>query len=111
MSNEEQAEGTDFKTKCEILAELWLNERDNEDFDDFIEYNDLGLPLAYCISSGIVEETDRARGFIEEAWALLLGSLGIDEGEEFESLDEVLAAGLEFDFEGDFEDEEEEDEE
>ncbi len=106
MSDEQKS--TDFETKCGILSELWLNERDNEDFKDFINYNDLGLPLAYAISSGIVEETDKARGFVEEAWDLLIGSYGLEDT-GFESLDDILAEGI--DFEGidcDYEDEEDE---
>ena len=39
--------------------------RDDVEFKDFIEYNDLGLPLAYAIAEGIVEKTDIASNFIK----------------------------------------------
>ena len=81
---------TEFQNKCSILGELWLNYRDDEEFSDFIEYNDLGLPLAYAISSGIVENTEKATGFIDEAWALLLAGLDIEEDTGFEDLDDLL---------------------
>jgi hypothetical protein len=87
----EEQEETTFKNKCSILSELWLDFRDDEEFKDFIEYNDLGLPLAYAISNDIVTETDRARTFIEEAFDLLLGSMALhDVG--YETLDDVLSA-------------------
>lgn len=81
---------TTFDNKTQILADLWLNYRNEGDFVDFIEYNDLGLPLAYAISAGIVPATDRAREFIEETFALLLASLDIEEDTGFDSLDDLL---------------------
>jgi hypothetical protein len=38
-------QGNTFDNKISILAELWMNYRDDEELQDFIEYNDLGLPL------------------------------------------------------------------
>ncbi len=81
---------TTFDNKTQILADLWLNYRNEGDFVDFIEYNDLGLPLAYAISAGIVPATDRAREFIEETFALLLASLDIEEDTGFDNLDDLL---------------------
>lgn len=80
---------TTFEKKCQILADLWLNLRDDVNFSDFIEYNDLGLPLAYAIDNGIVEKTDNATSFINEAWDLLLTGLELqDIG--YDNLDELL---------------------
>ncbi len=80
---------TTFDKRCEILADLWLNYRDDVNFSDFIEYNDLGLPLAYAISTNIVEKTDKAISFINEAWDLLLTGLQ-QEDTGFESLSQLL---------------------
>ncbi len=81
---------TTFDNKTQILADLWLNYRADGDFTDFVEYNDLGLPLAYAISAGIVPATDRAREFVEETFALLLAGMDITEDTGFESLDDLL---------------------
>lgn len=80
---------TPFSTKCEILSDLWLNYKADTEFKDFIEYNDLGLPLAYSIAEGIVEATPIATRFIEETFELLLAGLAIED-EGFENLDEML---------------------
>ena len=32
-----------FSNKVSILAELWMNYRDDEQLKDFVEYNDLGF--------------------------------------------------------------------
>lgn len=82
---------TTFENKCALLSELWLNYKDDEEFADFVEYNDIGLPLAYAISNGIVESTEKAERFIEETFALLLAGLEIDEDTGFEDLDDLLA--------------------
>lgn len=80
---------TNFSNKCDILAELWLDYRGEEDFADFIEYNDLGLPLAFAISQDIIKSSPRAEGYINEAYDLLLAALEIEDG-EFDTLDDVL---------------------
>ena len=81
---------TSFENKCEILAEAWLTYRRDEEFQDFIEYNDLGLPLAYAIANQIVKRTEKSEKFIEEAFSLLLAGLGIDEDKGYEYLEELL---------------------
>ena len=80
---------TNFLNRCDILAELWLDYRGEEDFQDFVEYNDLGLPLAFAISQDIIKTSPRAEGYINEAYDLLLAALEIEDG-EFDTLDDVL---------------------
>lgn len=58
--------------------------------EDFITYNDLGLPLAYAIDTEIIKSTPKAEMFINETWEVLLAGLNIqDDG--FDSLDDLLA--------------------
>ena len=80
---------TPFLTKCEILSDLWLNYKADDEFKDFIVYNDLGLPLAYAVAEGIVEATPIATNFINETFELLLAGLAIED-EGFETLDGLL---------------------
>ena len=85
---------TTYENKTLILADLWMNYRGEEEFEDFLEYNDLGLPLAYAIANSIVSNTDISSNFINETFDLLLAGLGISEDEGYESLDDVLASTL-----------------
>ena len=66
-----------------------MDYRDEVEFKDFIDYNDLGLPLAYAISEGIVEKSDIASNFINEAFDILLSALGVEDT-GFESLEDIL---------------------
>jgi hypothetical protein len=80
---------TSFDNKCEILADIFINYRDDEEFADFREYNDLGLPLAYAIANGIVSKTSKAETFIGETFALLLAGLDLEDT-GFESIEDLL---------------------
>ena len=80
---------TTFSSKTLILSDLWLNYRDEEQFKDFVAYNDLGLPLAYAIANNVVEATPVAEKFINETFDLLLAGLGVEDT-GFELLDDLL---------------------
>jgi len=82
---------TTFDNKASILADLWLNYKQDDEFADFIEYNDIGLPLAYAIANDIVKTTPVATRFIEESFDLLLAGLGFEDL-TFEDLDELLGS-------------------
>ena len=81
---------TTFEAQTQILADLWMDYRGDEEFKDFLEYNDLGLPLAYAISSGIVDSTPLAKQYVEETFSLLLASVNIVEDAGYDSLDDIF---------------------
>lgn len=85
---------TTFDNKAGILADLWQDYREDEEFADFIEYNDLGLPLAYAVANGIAESNPMIAQFIEESFRLLLLGLEIKEDTGFEVLEDVLSAPM-----------------
>lgn len=81
---------TTYSNKCLILGDLWLNFRDDENFSDFIDYNDIGLPVAYAIASEIVTSTEIAERFVNETFDLLLNALEIEDI-GYELLDDVFS--------------------
>jgi hypothetical protein len=83
------ASGNTFENKITILAELWMNYRDDEDLQDFVEYNDLGLPLAYFLMNEIVLPTSQSELYINETYDLFIASLQVAD-KEWGSLDELL---------------------
>jgi hypothetical protein len=83
------AEGNTFQNKITILSELWMNYRDDDELQDFIEYNDLGLPLAYFLMNEIVLPTEQAEIYINETYDLFVASLTVED-KEWQSLDEML---------------------
>jgi hypothetical protein len=83
---------TPYKIKCEILAEVWMDYRDDVNFDDLFKYGDLAFPLAYAVTNGIVESTKEAKRFIVEVFDLMVSSFGIEDT-GFEDLDDIFLAG------------------
>ena len=84
---------TDFVTQCIILGELYENYKDEKDFKAFIEYNDLGLPLAYLTAQGLViEVSDDGRRYIADTFEMFIKSIKLTEDDILEgmTLDEVL---------------------
>lgn len=77
---------TSIENKTAILADLFLNYRGDEEFTDFVSYNDIGLPVAYAIDNNIVKRTEVSDGFINETFELLVAALGIEDV-GFETLD------------------------
>jgi hypothetical protein len=80
----------DFLGKCDILAELWFHYREDEEFKDFIEYNDIGLPLAYFIVSEVAKPTGLAEQYIGETYNLLAESLGLSDTTPYQNLSQML---------------------
>ena len=83
---------TEFITKAEILADLWMNYRSDEEFLDFIEYNDLGLPLSYAVTSQMIDLKPIGENLINETFDLLLQGLGVEDT-GFSNLDDLLDLG------------------
>jgi len=83
----------DFSNKVAILADLWINYRDDENFVDFIEYNDLGLPLAYIVHTELAQISDTGILYIDETFNLLCAALGLDLEKDYESLQQMFELG------------------
>jgi hypothetical protein len=80
---------TDFSNVCDILGELFANYKEDKDFKDFIEFNDLGLPIAYLTKENLVVPSDDGARYIMETWEIFLTGLGLDDT-GFTNLDSVL---------------------
>lgn len=82
---------TTFENKCSILGDLYISYRDDEDFADFMQYNDLGLPLAFAVDSELVSPTPQGEEMISETFQLLLEALSLgDNG--WETLGSMMEA-------------------
>jgi hypothetical protein len=81
---------TSFEDACSILAELWVNYKEDKKFEDFISYNDLGLPLAFLVDSELVTANEVAKKYVEETWMILLKSLNIEEDIGFTCLEDLF---------------------
>lgn len=81
---------TNFSNKVAILADLWINYRDDENFEDFISYNDLGLPLGYIVNTELATPTDQGMLYINETFDLLCAALDLDLEKTYDSLQQMF---------------------
>lgn len=80
---------TSIENQINILAELYANHREDKGFKQFIDYNDLGLPLAYFAAEGLAVPSEEALRYISETFELFVGSLDIEDT-GFTTLEEML---------------------
>lgn len=80
----------EFEDQCAILGQLWIDFRDDEEMSMFMEYNDLGLPMAYLIANELVIPTPLAEKYIEETFDLFLAAMNVTD-EELEGVDNLTA--------------------
>lgn len=75
------ASTTDFETKAQILADVWIEYRSDEAFDELLSFADLGFPLAYAYTNNIIriEPEDEAGFLIEQTFTLLLQLLNVED--------------------------------
>jgi hypothetical protein len=79
----------DFADKTGILAQLWIDFREDENFTAFMEYNDIGVPMAYYMAEGLVTGlSPLGEQYIEESIDMMFKLLEITE-EEVEELHEI----------------------
>lgn len=82
-----------FADRCGILGQFWYEYRDDEDVKPFIEYNDVGLPLAWFIATGVVTPLPMAEDYVNETFVLFLNAMEVTEDDvvDVDNLDDLLA--------------------
>lgn len=82
-----------FSDKCGILGQFWFEFRDDDKLEEFISYNDIGLPLAWFISTGVVTPNPMAEDYVNETFNLFLAALEVTEEDidEVDNLNDLLA--------------------
>lgn len=86
----------DFADKTGILGQLWIDFREDDNFKAFMDYNDIGVPMAYFIAEGLVNPTPLGEQYVEESIDMMFKLLDINE-EDVDGLHEInLTTVLEF---------------
>jgi hypothetical protein len=78
-----------FSNKCAVLSDLWMQYRFDKKFGDFVDYNDIGLPLSFLVDEELVKPAPLAKQMIEETYSLLLAALEREDG-DYESIEDVM---------------------
>ena len=76
--------------QVEILGELYFSYKGDKNFEEFFEYNTIGLPLAYVVSQGLATLEPTGEQYVSETYRILIESLGADQEAEYESLEDLF---------------------
>lgn len=68
----------DYKGMAKVLSEFISDEFENEDFDEFFSYNDLGIPLSVCVNQDICTLNDEGQKILEETYNYLCDLLAVE---------------------------------
>ena len=85
---------TTFDSKALILGQAWMEYKEEQFLTDFFEYNNIGVPLAFCYAEGIVTLNPTVEKYINETWDLFLEELSIEDAgfDDLEDLEDALDA-------------------
>ena len=80
----------DNRTKAEILVQFTQDSFNDENYDEFFDYNDLGIPLSIAIVQDMVILTDAGEQLLEETWIELCNLFEADPNSEYETIDDLV---------------------
>ena len=79
----------DNRTKAEILVQFTQDHFNSGEYDEFFDYNDLGIPLSIAITQDMVILTDSGEALLEETWKDLCLLFDANPDNEYESIDDL----------------------
>ena len=88
----------DFADKTGVIGQLWIEFRNDEDFSAFMDYNDLGCPMAYMVAEGLIKDlTPIGEEMITETFKMFIDLINVTEEEIDTALsDKTLGSILAF---------------
>ena len=80
----------DVRIKAQIIVDF-IQENFNDDlYDDFFDYNDLGVPVAVALKADLVILTKEGEELLDETWKELCELFGNDPNEEYEDYEDFI---------------------
>lgn len=81
---------TTFSNKCLILGTLWNEYREeakeNEIWNSFFVWADIGLPLAHFAAEGMATIKSDAKHYVEDTWTEFCNVLDIEQEASYQTL-------------------------
>ena len=90
-SSSREKNSMDNESKAEILLEFTQDNFNDEVYEEFFDYNDLGIPIAIALTQEMVVLTNKGEELIEETWKELCELFGADPNGHYENIDDVTS--------------------
>lgn len=86
---------TNLETKMQILSDFWVHYSTSEEYAEFAEVHDIGIPLAMLVLQGHATASPSGIKWIESDYDDLCEELVIDKYGDYTSLEQMFEyAGL-----------------
>ena len=69
---------TDLDTRIKILGQFYVNRQKFENAQDIFEQNDVGIPYAFLVASGITVMMEESSSYIKDSWINVCNYLNVD---------------------------------
>ena len=80
----------DNRTKAEILVQFTQDYFNSGEYEEFFDYNDLGIPMSIAITQDMVILTDSGEQLLEETWKELCLLFEANPDSEYETIDDLI---------------------
>jgi hypothetical protein len=80
--------------KANLIVAFSEEHRGSEDYEEFFDYNDLGVPLAISLREGYIKLRGKGEDVIAETWTELCTTVNADPNREYKNLEELISAGV-----------------
>jgi len=80
----------DNKLKAQIIVDFTQENFNDDLYDEFFDYNDLGVPVAVALVADMVILTAEGEKLLNETWKELCELFGNDPNEEYEDYEEFI---------------------
>jgi len=86
----EEHMATDLDTRIKILGQFYANRQKFENAQDIFEQNDVGIPYAFLVASGITIMMEESSSYIKDSWINVCRYLNVDAGGSYSDINNLL---------------------
>ena len=79
----------DNSRKAEILVQFTQDYFNSGEYDEFFDYNDLGVPMSIALDQEMIILTDKGEELLQETWNELCLLFNANPDAEYESIDDL----------------------
>jgi hypothetical protein len=79
----------DNSKKAEILVQFTQDYFNSGEYDEFFDYNDLGVPMSIALDQEMIILTDKGEELLQETWNELCLLFNANPDDDYESIDDL----------------------
>jgi hypothetical protein len=79
----------DNSKKAEILVQFTQDYFNSGEYDEFFDYNDLGVPMSIALDQEMIILTDKGEELLQETWNELCLLFNANPDDEYETIDDL----------------------